>query len=211
MNKSESKYYRTAAAMDEALISLLADKDFAYITVKEICEKAGVNRSTFYLHYDTIKNLLSESIDHMTERLWNKYDAEISGVDQIENCSLEDLLFITPKYLTPYLEFIRDNKEVYIAAHSQPLVLNADQPLERLFREVFDPVMNRFHYPENERKYTLRFYIHGMMGVINDWIQFGCTEEIGFISNLLMKCIIPNGAETLQSAFDDREPSDEQS
>lgn len=197
--------------MDEALISLLADKDFAYITVKEICEKAGVNRSTFYLHYDTIKNLLSESIDHMTERLWNKYDAEISGVDQIENCSLEDLLFITPKYLTPYLEFIRDNKEVYIAAHSQPLVLNADQPLERLFREVFDPVMNRFHYPENERKYTLRFYIHGMMGVINDWIQFGCTEEIGFISNLLMKCIIPNGAETLQSAFDDREPSDEQS
>ena len=211
MNKSESKYYRTAAAMDEALISLLADKDFAYITVKEICEKAGVNRSTFYLHYDTIGDLLSESIDHMTERLWNKYDAEISGVDQIENCSLEDLLFITPKYLTPYLEFIRDNKEVYIAAHSQPLVLNADQSLERLFREVFDPVMNRFHYPENERKYTLRFYIHGMMGVINDWIQFGCTEEIGFISNLLMKCIIPNGAETLQSAFDDREPSDEQS
>ena len=154
--------------MDEALISLLADKDFAYITDKEICEKAGVNRSTFYLHYDTIGDLLSESIDHMTERLWNKYDAEISGVDQIENCSLEDLLFITPKYLTPYLEFIRDNKEVYIAAHSQPLVLNADQSLERLFREVFDPVMNRFHYPENERKYTLRFYIHGMMGVIND-------------------------------------------
>lgn len=33
--------------MDEALILLLEDKDFEYITVKEICRKAGVNRSTF--------------------------------------------------------------------------------------------------------------------------------------------------------------------
>ena len=54
MNKSESKYFNTALCMDEALISLLKVKDLEYITVKEICEKAGVNRSTFYLHYETI-------------------------------------------------------------------------------------------------------------------------------------------------------------
>lgn len=40
--------------MDQALIDLLEAKPFAYITVKEICEKAGVNRSAFYLHYETI-------------------------------------------------------------------------------------------------------------------------------------------------------------
>ena len=51
MNRSESKYFATAARMDEAFLELLEEKDFAYITVKEICEKAGVNRSTFYLHY----------------------------------------------------------------------------------------------------------------------------------------------------------------
>ena len=50
MNKNESKYFSTAIKMDEALIALLEKKDFSYITVKEICEKAGVNRSTFYLH-----------------------------------------------------------------------------------------------------------------------------------------------------------------
>ena len=53
MNKAESKYFNTALRMDEALISLLRVKDLEYITVKEICEKAGVNRSTFYLHYET--------------------------------------------------------------------------------------------------------------------------------------------------------------
>ncbi len=39
MNKSESKYFHTALRMDEALISLLEEKDLEYISVKEICEK----------------------------------------------------------------------------------------------------------------------------------------------------------------------------
>lgn len=43
MNKSESKYFNTAVRMDEALLSLLEVKNFEYITVKEICDKAGVN------------------------------------------------------------------------------------------------------------------------------------------------------------------------
>ncbi len=50
MNKSESKYFNTALKMDEALIDLLKEKELEFITVKEICERAGVNRSTFYFH-----------------------------------------------------------------------------------------------------------------------------------------------------------------
>lgn len=46
-------------------MDLLSKKDFAYITVKEICDKAGVNRSTFYLHYETVADLISESIEYM--------------------------------------------------------------------------------------------------------------------------------------------------
>ena len=41
--------------MNEALLILLEKKNYEYITVKEICEKAGVNRSTFYLHYETME------------------------------------------------------------------------------------------------------------------------------------------------------------
>ena len=37
MTRSESKYFATAARMDEAFLKLLEEKDFAYITVKEIC------------------------------------------------------------------------------------------------------------------------------------------------------------------------------
>ena len=47
MNKSESKYFHTAERMDEALLSLLLEKDFEYITVKDVCARAGANRSPF--------------------------------------------------------------------------------------------------------------------------------------------------------------------
>ena len=58
MNKKESKFFSTAARMDEALIEILEKKDFEFITVKEICNRAGVNRSTFYLHYENTYDLL---------------------------------------------------------------------------------------------------------------------------------------------------------
>ena len=61
MNKSESKYFNTALRMDEALLALLEEKDLEYITVKELCHRAGVNRSTFYLHYETIDDLVNET------------------------------------------------------------------------------------------------------------------------------------------------------
>ena len=62
---SKSRYLATAARMDEAFLELLGEKDFPYITVKEICSRASVNRSTFYLHYETIEDLLAESVSHM--------------------------------------------------------------------------------------------------------------------------------------------------
>ena len=54
--------------MDEAFLTLLAKKDFEYITVKEICEVAEVNRSTLYLHYETMSDFhyISVSYTHLT-------------------------------------------------------------------------------------------------------------------------------------------------
>ena len=68
MDKSESRYFKTALRMNEALISLLEVKDLEYISVKEICQKAGVNRSTFYLHYETVSDLVSETLETINEQ-----------------------------------------------------------------------------------------------------------------------------------------------
>ena len=56
MNRQQSRYFTTAQLMDEALLDLLQNKGAEFITVKEICKKAGVGRSTFYLLCHKITN-----------------------------------------------------------------------------------------------------------------------------------------------------------
>ena len=80
MNKNESKYFNTAIKMDEALLSLLEKKEFEYITVKEICDTAGVNRSTFYLHYENTYDLLMETTQYIIDRHLSYYDVEKKDV-----------------------------------------------------------------------------------------------------------------------------------
>ena len=80
MNKFESKYYNTAQLLNHALIELLNKKDYEFITIKELCKKAGVNRSTFYLHYDTINDLLYETIDNTNKKFLSFFDETHSDV-----------------------------------------------------------------------------------------------------------------------------------
>uniref|UniRef100_UPI003FEE9132 TetR/AcrR family transcriptional regulator n=1 Tax=Dysosmobacter welbionis TaxID=2093857 RepID=UPI003FEE9132 len=101
MNKSESKYFNTALRMDEALIALLEKKDLEYITVKEICHLAGVNRSTFYLHYETISDLVNETLEMIDRRFlsyFSKTETEI-----LNSREKEELILVTREHLVPYL------------------------------------------------------------------------------------------------------------
>ena len=93
VTKSESKYFNTARMMDEALIELLCKKDIQYISVKEICAKAGVNRSTFYLHYETISDLLEETIEHIQAEFQKSFHIEAGDfIEEIDNMLLNGLI-----------------------------------------------------------------------------------------------------------------------
>ena len=61
---TESRRTRyTRRAMQDALIELLRDQPLGSITVKALCERADVNRSTFYAHYTSIEDLLHDIED----------------------------------------------------------------------------------------------------------------------------------------------------
>ena len=110
MNKSESKYFNTATKMDLALISLLKKKPFDYITVSEICEMANVNRSTFYLHYETVGDLLDETARYLLNDFLSYFGTDTKSIAfNLETCELNDLIFICDKYLTPYFTYIKDH------------------------------------------------------------------------------------------------------
>ena len=108
--------------MDEALLALLETKDLAYITVKEICAQAGVNRSTFYLHYETIADLLEESVEHMNAQFlsYMQQHDPVTFLSRLRDCPLEELYLITPEYLTPYLSYVREHRRLFRTAVEMP-------------------------------------------------------------------------------------------
>lgn len=84
--------------MDEALICLLNEKDYEYITVKEICKKAGVNRSAFYLHYESIDDLLEETLGFINKKFLDCFEDTSDFITNINVSSKENLYLINDKY-----------------------------------------------------------------------------------------------------------------
>ena len=190
MNRTKSKYFATAARMDEAFWELLEKKDFAYITVKEICEKAGVNRSTFYLHYETINDLLEESVQHIIDRFLEAMPHDTyEFLDKVQTRPLEELFLITPQYLTPYLNYVKEHRKVFRTALEHTSVLRLKDTYLALHRHVFSPILNRFHVPTSEQKYVMPFYINGLMGIINEWLKEDCKDSVEHIISVMQLCI----------------------
>lgn len=192
MNKNESKYFNTAVKMDEALIALLEKKEFSYITVKEICETAGVNRSTFYLHYETIGDLLSETMGYIMEKFQEKF-AHIETLDaqKIQTEPVEKLILVTPEYLVPYLDFVKENKRIFRVVISQPAAIGTNKLFHGFYSQVFYPIMKRFELADYEIEYRLAFYLQGMFAVISKWVERDCDEDVAVLAELLTRFVFP--------------------
>lgn len=190
MNKSESKYFNTASKMDKAFLDLLSQKDYAYITVKEICEKAGVNRSTFYLHYETVSDLLSESIEYINEQFLNYNPDSQRIMSRLKDCPLNELYLITPKYLTPYLNYIKENRRLFKNVMENSGTLRLGETYDKMFSHVFTPILERFQVPAQDRKYIMAFYIHGIIAIVKEWIKQDCSDSVENIIFLINQCVV---------------------
>ena len=65
--KNNQRRRETIAAIDAAFVSLLKEKELKDISVSELCEKAEINRSTFYENYEDVfalVNAYSEKIEN---------------------------------------------------------------------------------------------------------------------------------------------------
>ena len=190
MNKSESKYFHTAIRFDKALLSLLEQKPFEYITIREICEKAEVNRSTFYLHYENTSDLLEETTAYVLDNFNSYFCVDTESITtKFANCDLEDLKFVNEKYLYPYLSFIKDNQRVFSAVLSQPTTFDSRLIFQRLFDNIFKPILDRFHYPRDEQNYVMMFYLNGITAIITEWLKDSCQKSIEDISAIIHYCI----------------------
>ena len=192
MNKSESKYYHTALLMNQALIELLNKKDYDFITIKEICKKADVNRSTFYLHYDNIGDLLLETIENTNKNFLACFtQSDQDFAKKITSQAKDDLILITPEYLFPYLNYIKENKVVYQVYAKHPSLMQSIKKYTLLKENILYPIFRRFNIQENQQKYVSAYYINGVYAIIDEWIKDGCKDDINLVMNAIISCVRP--------------------
>lgn len=193
MNKAESKYFNTALLMNQALIELLNKKEFEFITIKEICHKAGVNRSTFYLHYDNTFDLLDECIENISKKFFDSFNkSQKDFFEKLKNSSKENLVFITPEYLTPYLKFIKDNKTIHQVFVNKHKTMNTTNIFNQMNKEIFSPIFDKFEVEKNAQNYIIMYYLNGINAIINEWIKNNCLDDIEYIEKIIIDCVRPN-------------------
>ena len=185
MKKNNSKYFYTAQLMNQALLELLEKKDLEFITVTEITKKAGVNRSTFYLHYDNIYELLDETIENTNK----KFADAMSIKAPFQISTKKEAFLLTDDLLISYLEFCKEHKQILKLAHKRPNLFRNKDVYQRMYEVIFYPAISQFVKAENDRTYMLEFFTHGVVAVINKWVELDCVAPMQEIVRIINKCV----------------------
>ena len=186
MKNHESKYYNTALLMNEALLILLEKKEYEFITIKEICEKAGVNRSTFYLHYESIDDLLGETINNLNQKFQDAFDYKTINPITLPK---EDFFFITENELIPYLNFVKENKRIYKLMFKYSYIFKGEVQFKKFYDEIFAVILDKYGVLKEEKDFVFAYYTSGVIAIIKKWLENDCIDNISFISNLIIKLI----------------------
>ena len=183
MYKSRNSF--STSLMVEALLLLLEKKEYDSITVKEICEKAGVNRSTFYMHYDAKDDLLVETMKYINARLLSdsNYDAIIPRSNDEKNFNLDEI------HLVPYLNTIKELKKIYRVLPHKSHIFKKSNINKELYRNLCDKLLRKYNIKNDEMEFACAYFNYGVLAIIDKWVESDCKEDVSKIANLIIKLI----------------------
>lgn len=104
MKKTDLRVIKTKKCLYDALIILMKENTFENIKVSDICDKALVNRSTFYSHFDDKYDLLYEFINDLKDELASELD------NNKEIASTREYYL---KMIELFMNHIEDKKDIY--------------------------------------------------------------------------------------------------
>ena len=186
MNKNKSKYFYTAQLMNQALLALLERKDIEFISITELTKKAGVNRTTFYLHYENMNDLLIETIGLINKKYRDSFNNKTIDVS---SASKKDLFFIKEEYLLPYLELVKNHKHVFKLIHNKPYLFGNEKASKDLYNNLFEKVLDSYGVKEEDKEYVFAYYTQGTLAIVLKWIEKDCIDEIEKVSELIINMI----------------------
>ena len=159
---------KTKRQLRQALMHLMTEKPSRSISVRELAERADINRGTFYIHYKDVGDLLQQLEDEMAERL-------ITVCRKHAHNSGEGSAF---HYLADLYHFAKDNADLCLVL----LGPNGDRAYtERICGILRDHFLRdfvaRFYAGDPERlSYFCHFIVSGNLSLTLEWLQGGAKE-----------------------------------
>ena len=157
-----------------ALMDLLKEKgSVAKISVRELCDRAELNRSTFYAHYNEPNDLLmeieTELLDATEEHLKKIGEENAAGAH---------------KYILSFLQYIKQNDKQF-----RTLLIDSFDPEFRsrfMQQSIIQFVENlRIELPKELEQYIFSYILNGSTGIIIQWIRSDYAVNENEIVNLL--------------------------
>ena len=153
--KEDRRAKMTKTFLRHALVELMRTKNINDLSVKEICEKADVNRSTFYKHYETITDLYSDILSDVSR-----------NIEYISTCARNDGTFFTAKYAEAVLNYAEHNRELFLVLLSE----NGNLGFGEYLVNSIDKIIGDVNIPDVSR-YSLYFVVSGMASIIWKWLS----------------------------------------
>ncbi len=175
-----------SSLMVEALLLLLEKEEYDFISVKDICEKAGVNRSTFYTYYNTKDDLLVDTMKLISKRLLSNFDYDtITLKVDIEN----NFQLIGEIYLVPCLNTIKELRKVYKMLQYKPHIFKKSNINKELYNILHNKLLSKYDIENDEEEFAFAYFNYGVLAIIDKWVESNCEEDVSKIANLIIKML----------------------
>lgn len=170
--------------MADALLRAMKEKSFEKITVTEITEAAGVNRSTWFRNFES----KDEALTFKLVLLWYQW-ADEHGMRDCRRYTAENVedFFAFNASIQPVLETIYHAEQL-------PCVYDA-----------FCHVMSAKSETTPAQAYEARFYSYGLFGLLDEWIGRGFCETPQQLAEMLREMMPASTQQTLMIEIKTRE------
>ena len=173
MKKTDARIINSKKYLKEALLSLLYEMRISEIKVVSLCQRAEINRATFYSHYNNVYELFNETINEFMNDIC-KFVSKLN-----ENISKEEkrTIFIN------LIKYIDKNSELFILyfENSKNIELSGVQS-ESLQLKIRQKIKSN---NEMLTKYIANYYIYSGGAILYTWLKNGKKENYEEISKIL--------------------------
>lgn len=175
--KIDSRILHTKRIIRKEFISLLNELPLNKITVMKLCDKAQINRATFYRYYEDIYDLYEKLKEEFISDFLESFHRE-------NNLKTED-------NIKEFLNEIKKNANIIYALALQN---DAIRFAEKLCTKIYFGVENKFNslfseFNEKQCHYAYIYTVSGCTGVLGAWLSNGMKTETDEIALLLNKLI----------------------